>query len=34
LCCSVYCLYVNVYCATATRCQLNCSNKYINRNLL
>jgi len=25
LCCSMYCLYVNVYCTTATRCQPNCS---------
>jgi len=25
LCCSVYCLCVNVYCTTATRCQPNCS---------
>jgi len=25
LCCSVYCLFVNVYCTTATGCQLNCS---------
>jgi hypothetical protein len=25
LCCSVYCLYVNVYCTTATGCQPNCS---------
>jgi hypothetical protein len=25
LCCSVYCLYVNVYCTTATVCQPNCS---------
>jgi len=24
LCCSVYCLCVNVYCTTATRCQPNC----------
>jgi hypothetical protein len=29
LCCSVYCLCVNVYCATATGCQPNCSYKYI-----
>jgi hypothetical protein len=25
LCCSVYCLCVNVYCTTATGCQPNCS---------
>ena len=25
LCCSVYCLYVNVYCTNATGCQPNCS---------
>jgi len=25
LCCSVYCLYVNVDCTTATGCQPNCS---------
>ena len=25
LCCSVYCLYVNVYCTTATECQHNCT---------
>ena len=25
LCCSVYCLFVNVYCTTATGCQPNCS---------
>jgi len=25
LCCSVYCSFVNVYCTTATGCQLNCS---------
>ena len=25
LCCSVYCLYVNVYFTTATDCQPNCS---------
>ena len=25
LCCSVYCLCVNVYCTAATGCQLNCS---------
>ena len=25
LCCSVYCLCVNVYCTTATACQPNCS---------
>jgi hypothetical protein len=25
LCCSVYCLYVNVYCTTATGCHPNCS---------
>ena len=25
LCCSVYCLCVNVYFTTATRCQLNCT---------
>ena len=24
LCCSVYCLCVNVYCTTATECQSNC----------
>ena len=27
--CFVHCLCVNVYCTTATRCQPNCSNKYI-----
>jgi hypothetical protein len=26
---SVYCLCVNVYCSTATRCQPNCSEKKI-----
>ena len=25
LCCSLYCLCVNVYCTTATRCQPSCS---------
>jgi hypothetical protein len=25
LCCSVYCLCINVYCTTATECQHNCS---------
>ena len=25
LCCSVYCLCVNVYCTTATGCQPNCN---------
>ena len=29
LCCSVYCLCVNVYCTTATGCHPNCSKKYI-----
>ena len=29
LCCSVYCLYVNVYCTTATGCQPIAVNKYI-----
>jgi hypothetical protein len=30
LCCSVYCLYVNVYCTTATGCQNPIAvNKYI-----
>jgi hypothetical protein len=29
LCCSMYCLCVNVYCTTAIRCQPNCSYKYI-----
>jgi hypothetical protein len=24
LCCSLYCLYVNVYCTTASECQYNC----------
>jgi hypothetical protein len=28
LCCSVYCLCVNVYCTTATGCQPNCSLIY------
>jgi hypothetical protein len=27
LCCSVYCLYVNMYCATATGRQPNCSQQ-------
>ena len=27
LCCSVYCLCVNVYCTTATGCQPNCSKQ-------
>jgi hypothetical protein len=27
LCCSVYCLCVNVYCTTATGCQPNCSQQ-------
>ena len=26
LCCSVYCLYVNVYCTAATGCQLQLTN--------
>jgi len=25
LCCSMYCLYVNVYCSNATGCQPSCS---------
>jgi len=29
LCCSVYCLCVNVYCTTATGCHPNCSQEYI-----
>jgi hypothetical protein len=29
LCCSVYCLCVNVYCTNATGCQPNCSYVYI-----
>ena len=29
LCCSVYCLCVNVYCTTATGCQPNCSQQNI-----
>ena len=28
LCCSTYCLCVNVYCITATMCQPNCSSMY------
>jgi len=28
LCCSMYCLCVNVYCTTATGCQPNCSYIY------
>ena len=28
LCCSVYCLCVNVYCTTATGCQPNCSCQF------
>jgi len=28
LCCSMYCLCVNVYCTTATRCQPKCSSIY------
>ena len=27
LCCSMYCLCVNVYCTTATGCQPNCSEQ-------
>ena len=27
LCCSVYCLCVNVYCTAATGCQTNCSHQ-------
>jgi hypothetical protein len=30
LCCSVYCLCVNVYCTTATECQPNCSGQIYN----
>jgi hypothetical protein len=29
LCCSVYCLCVNVYCTTATGCQPNCSEQIL-----
>ena len=25
LCCSMYCMCVNMYCTTATRCEANCS---------